>query len=53
MQLILYGVIFFFLISWIADGILKATGWNDKESRRAAKAFIFTSMLNDKTPKGK
>lgn len=39
----IFGVIFF-----VVDSILKATGWKDKDNRRAAEAFIFTSMINKK-----
>lgn len=50
---LVYIIGFFTLLFWLVDGILKATGWTDPKERRAAETFIFTSMLNDKTPKGK
>ena len=36
------------IIYLIMDGILKATGWKNKESRRAAETFIITGMFNKK-----
>ena len=53
MQFLLMLAGLFLLVFWLVDGILKATGWTDPQERRAAETFIFTSMLNDKTPKGK
>lgn len=50
---LVYVIGFFALLFWLVDGILKATGWTDPQERRAAETFIFTSMLNDKAPKGK
>ena len=50
---LVYIIGFFALLFWLVDGILNATGWTDPKERRAAEAFIFTSMLNDKTPNGK
>ncbi len=53
MQFLLMLVGFFALVFFLVDGILKLTSWTDPKERRAAETFIFTSMLNDKTPKGK
>lgn len=53
MQFLLMLAGLFLLVFWIADGILKATGWTDPKERRAAETFLFTSAMNGKVPKGK
>ena len=32
---------------WICNGILKATGWNDDQERKAAMAYIITKAINN------
>lgn len=48
MAAILYLAAIVGVLFLVVDSILKATGWEDKENRRAAETFLFTKTINRK-----
>ena len=45
MELILAGILLCVILWWIADGILKVTGWTDPQERKTAKGLLFLNMF--------